>query len=132
MLTIWLVICAVILAGLIAAAVVAVLQLNQGGAYLARHHARSRAKRSLPHEMRHHRTTTGTWARTRGARAARLSGEATVVLDQTSPPHTLADRDKAGQQWRVTNLLDHTGEITSANLEAILGPRPAELIGASA
>jgi hypothetical protein len=99
-------------------------------------HTRTRATRSLPHEMRSHRTPAGTWRNTLGARAARLAMDDTVVTGQPAP-HALDRSDPASMQHRAANRYEDTGEITQAGLAALFGPRsdstgerPA-LVGAS-
>lgn len=91
----------------------------------SRHGRRRGVRHGLPTEIRRHRRggRHRTWAGTRSLRrVAPATQHALDALDST------AER----RRYVVANLIEATGEITRADLEAILGPRPAELIGASA
>lgn len=113
----------------LAAVCVAVLAAAALAAYALRtprpRHGRRRGVRhGLPTEIRRHRQRGHhTWAGTLSLR---------VVPPSTQ--HALDTLDSTAERRRyvVANLIERTGEITRTDLEAILGPRPAELIGASA
>lgn len=88
----------------------------------ARHGRRRGVHRGLPTEIRRHRRSgqDHTWANTKSLR-------------RVAPPteHTLDDTAER-RRYAAANRYEHTDEITQADLEALLGPRPAALIGAAA
>lgn len=45
--------------------------------------------------------------------------------------HGLDTHDDRGRRWTVANLVEHTGEISPADLERLLGSHPSNPIGAS-
>lgn len=83
-----------------------------------RHGRRRGVRVGTPTEIRRHR---------RGCRERAWAGTRTVCARPTSTSHVLDE----GSVYRVSNLIESTGEITMADLEALLGPRP-EPIGVSA
>lgn len=105
----------------LAAAAIAVYTLRTPP---SRHGRRRGVRHGLPTEIRRHRRRGHhTWESTRSVRVVPASTlHALDALDST------AER----RRYVVRNLIERTGEITRTDLEALLGPRPAELIGASA
>lgn len=91
----------------------------------ARHgHQRRTVRYGLPTEIRRHRA--------HGDRAYANTLSVRVVPAATQ--HALDALDSTGERRRyaAANRYEHTVEITPSDLDAIFGPRPAELIGASA
>jgi hypothetical protein len=92
----------------------------------ARHgHRRRSVRYGLPTEIRRHRPDLRdhTWADTRSLR---------VVAPATQ--HALDELDTTAERRRfaAANRYEQTVEITATDLDAIFGPRPAELVGAVA
>lgn len=89
-----------------------------------RHGRRRGVRHGLPTEIRRHRQRGHhTWAGTRSVR---------VVAPSTLHALDALDTTAERRRYVVGNLIERTGEITRTDLEALLGPRPAELIGAAA
>lgn len=88
----------------------------------ARHGKRRGIRTGLPTEIRRHR------------RGRLRTWEHTTSLRQVAPPtpHALDETSETSRRNAAANRYEDTGEITQADLDALLGPRPAELIGASA
>lgn len=111
----------------LAAVCVAVLAAAALAAYALRtprpRHGRRRGVRhGLPTEIRRHRQRGHhTWAGTRSMR---------VVEPATQHALDALDSTAERRRYVVANLIEPTGEITQADLAALLGPRPAELVTA--
>lgn len=73
-----------------------------------RHRRAQGVAHARPGEMRRHRRATETYLGTGGGTYA------------PAAPHTLRGRDRAGRRYRVANLVEHTGEISVADLEALM------------
>ncbi len=89
----------------------------------ARHGERRRSVRyGLPTEIRRHRPSGDrAWANTLSLRVVPPS-----TLHALDALDTTAER----RRYVVRNLIEPTVEITRTDLEALLGPRPAELVSA--
>jgi hypothetical protein len=109
--------------------VVAVLAAAAIAAYAlrtppSRHGRRRGVRHGLPTEIRRHRRRGHhTWERTLSVR---------VVPAATQHALDALDTTAERRRYVVANLIEATGEITSTDLAALLGPRPAELVGAAA
>lgn len=114
---------AAVCVAVLAAAAIAAYKLRTRPARHGRHLRRS-VRFGLPTEIRRHRAG--------GDRA--WAGTTSLRKVPPSTQHALDALDTTAERRRyvVANLIEPTGEITRADLETILGPRPAELIGASA
>lgn len=108
---------------------VAVLAAAAVAAYTLRtppskHGRRRGVRHGLPTEIRRHRHSGHhTWERTRSVR---------VVPAATQHALDALDTTAERRRFAAANRYEHTVEITPSDLDAIFGPRPAELIGASA
>lgn len=102
--------------GLLFALIVAAAALNEDG---GGRHERHATRRALPHERRRHRHPTETYAGTRGARAARLGGDEALTIGRPMS-HVLEPADPQARRYRVANLVQHTGEISLADLETLM------------
>ena len=109
---------------------VAVLAVAAVAAYLlrtprSRHGRRRGVRHGLPTAIRRHR---------RGGRHRTWAGTRSLRRVEPATQHALDALDSTAERRRyvVANLIEATGEITRTDLEAILGPRPAELAGVAA
>lgn len=108
----------VIVAVLAAAAIVAYAMRTPQ----SRHGRRRGVRHGLPTEIRRHRRRGHhTWERTISLR---------VVAPSTLHALDALDSTAERRRYVVANLIEATGEITRTDLEALLGPRPAELVSA--
>ena len=85
-----------------------------------------------PHCSRRPRHVAGEIRRHDGTGDTHRAAPAGHLLHAQPNRHALLSDDERARRWRVANLIEETGEITSDDLSALLGPRPASLIGASA